>query len=449
MARLFGTDGVRGIANVDLTCELAYRLGQASAAVLASDVHRPTILVGRDTRISGEMLECALVAGICSVGARAVLVEVLPTPAIAYLTRFYEADAGAVISASHNSVEYNGIKFFNKNGCKLPDAIEDRIEELVEEGLPPEMEMPIGARVGRSVRQRNATRRYVDFVKETTGVRLDGLHVVLDCAQGACYEVAPMVFKELGAQVSSYYHEPDGTNINENCGSMHPTRLCELVRELGADVGFAFDGDADRLIAVDERGQVINGDKVLAVLALYQKEKGLLRGNTVVTTVMSNMGLDIAMKKHGIKLEKTKVGDRYVLEKMLAEGHMLGGEQSGHIILLDYNTTGDGLVTAVQVISAMVTAQQPLSRLASVMQTMPQSLYAAKVDDRKKFDFEQNEKVAQMIRQLEEKYQDKGRLVIRASGTEPCVRVMIEGPDQRDLDRDVYTLSKLIEKELA
>ena len=233
--------------------------------------------------------------------------------------------------------------------------------------------MPVGGRVGRPVRQRNATRRYVDFVKETTGVRLDGLHVVLDCAQGASYEVAPMIFRELGAQVSCYYHEPDGTNINENCGSTHPQRLCELVRELGADVGFAFDGDADRLMAVDERGQLINGDKVLAMLALYLKEKGQLRGNTVVATVMSNMGLDIAMKKNGVKVEKTKVGDRYVMEKMLADGFVLGGEQSGHVILLDHNTTGDGLITATQVISAMVKAQQPLSRLSSVMQMMPQT----------------------------------------------------------------------------
>lgn len=449
MARLFGTDGVRGIANVELTCDLAFRLGQASAAVLASDVHRPTILVGRDTRISGEMLESALVAGICSVGARAVLVEVLPTPAIAYLTRYYEADAGVVISASHNTVEYNGIKFFDKNGYKLPDALEDRIEELVTTGLPQGMEMPIGEKVGRPVRQRNATRRYVDFVKETTNLRLDGLHVVLDCAQGASYEVAPMAFRELGAQVSCYYHEPDGTNINDNCGSTHPQRLCELVRELGADVGFAFDGDADRLMAVDERGQLINGDKVLAMLALYWKERGLLRGNTVVATVMSNMGLDIAMKKHGIKLEKTRVGDRYVLERMLEAGHVLGGEQSGHVILLDHNTTGDGLVTAVQLISAMVAAQQPLSRLSSVMQMMPQSQYAAHVDDSKKYDYDKNEKIRQMIVQLEKKYQDQGRLVIRASGTEPCVRVMIEGPDQRELDTDVYALSKLIEKELA
>ena len=437
MARLFGTDGVRGIANTELSCELAFRLGQASAYVLASDVHRPTILVGRDTRLSGEMLESALVAGICSVGARAVLVEVLPTPAIAYLTRFYEADAGAVISASHNTVEYNGIKFFDKNGYKLPDAIEDRIEE-----------MPIGERVGRPVRQRNATRRYVDFVKETTNVRLDGLHVVLDCAQGASYEVAPMVFKELGAKVSCYYHEPDGTNINDNCGSTHPRRLCELVRELGADVGFAFDGDADRLMAVDERGQLINGDQVMAMLALHLKEQGRLRQNTVVATVMSNMGLDIAMKKHGIKIEKTRVGDRYVLEKMLADGYVLGGEQSGHVILLDYNTTGDGLITAVQVISAMVQAQRPLSRLAGVMQMMPQSQYAANVDDKKKYDFDKNEKIKQKIAELELKYKDKGRLVVRASGTEPRVRVMIEGPDQREMDRDVYALSKLIEHEL-
>ena len=448
MARMFGTDGVRGIANRDLTCDLAFKLGQASAYVLASDVHRPTILVGRDTRISGEMLESALVAGICSVGARAVLADVLPTPAIAYLTRYYEADAGTVISASHNTVEYNGIKFFDKNGYKLPDAVEDKIEQIVLSGMPSDYEMPTGGSIGRPVRQRNAARRYVDFVKETTGVRLDGLHVVLDCAQGASYEVAPMVFRELGAQVSCYYHEPDGTNINDHCGSTHPERLCELVRELGADVGFAFDGDADRLMAVDERGRLINGDQVMAMLAVHFKEQGRLRRNTLVATVMSNMGLDIAMKKHGIQIEKTKVGDRYVLEKMLADGCNLGGEQSGHVILLDCNTTGDGLVTAVQVISAMVSAKQPLSRLADVMQMMPQSLYAANVPDSKKHDYASNEKIAGMIAELEDKYRDKGRLVIRASGTEPRVRVMIDGPDQREIERDVFVLSKLIEQEL-
>ena len=449
MARLFGTDGVRGIANTELTCDLAFRLGQASATVLASDVRRPTILIGRDTRISGEMLESALVAGICSMGARAVLTEVLPTPAIAYLTRYYEADAGVVISASHNTVEYNGIKFFDKNGYKLPDVVEDKIEELVQNGLPATLTLPIGEKVGRPVRQRNATRRYIDFIKETTSIRLDGLHIVLDCAQGASYEVAPQVFRELGAQVSCYYHEPDGTNINDNCGSTHPQRLCELVRELGADAGFAFDGDADRVMAVDERGALINGDQVMAMLAIYLKESGHLRDNTLIATVMSNMGLDLAMKKHNIKIEKTKVGDRYVLEKMLADGYVLGGEQSGHVILLDYNTTGDGLLTAVQVISAMVSAQRPLSRLASIMQIMPQSQYAANVNDKKKYGYDQNKTIMDSIAALEEKYKGTGRLVVRASGTEPLVRVMIEGPDQKELDKDVYALSKLIEKELS
>ena len=449
MARMFGTDGVRGIANEELTPLLAMQLGQAGAYVLTKEnEHKPTIMVGCDTRISGDMLANALMAGACSVGANCIYVGVIPTPAVAYLTKKYKVDAGVVISASHNPPEYNGIKFFDKNGYKLPDAIEDRIEEIVTGGMPTDFEMPIGERVGRPVRQRNATRRYVDFVKETTNVRLDGLHVVLDCAQGASYEVAPMVFKELGAKVSCYYHEPDGTNINDNCGSTHPRRLCELVRELGADVGFAFDGDADRLMAVDERGQLINGDQVMAMLALHLKEQGRLRQNTVVATVMSNMGLDIAMKKHGIKIEKTRVGDRYVLEKMLADGYVLGGEQSGHVILLDYNTTGDGLITAVQVISAMVQAQRPLSRLAGVMQMMPQSQYAANVDDKKKYDFDKNEKIKQKIAELELKYKDKGRLVVRASGTEPRVRVMIEGPDQREMDRDVYALSKLIEHEL-
>ena len=449
MARLFGTDGVRGVANKELTCDLAYRLGRASAFVLASDVRRPTILVGRDTRISGEMLESALVAGICSVGARAVLVEVLPTPAIAYLTRYYEADSGVVISASHNSVEYNGIKFFDKNGYKLPDALEDKIEEYVVNGLPEDFEAPIGEWVGRPVRQRNASRRYIDFIKETSSVRFDGLHVVLDCAQGASYEVAPIIFKELGAQVSAYYHEPDGTNINDNCGSTHPRRLCELVRELGADIGFAFDGDADRLIAVDERGRIIDGDQVLAILAVKLKDESRLRNNTIVATIMSNMGLDIAMKKRGINIEKTKVGDRYVLEKMLESNFVLGGEQSGHVILLDYNTTGDGILTAVQLMGTVVSSGQPLSRLATVMKTMPQSLFSAKVSDEKKYQYDKNEKIKAMIKELEDKYANEGRIVIRASGTEPLVRVMIEGKDQREIDKDVYALAKSIEKELS
>ena len=448
MARLFGTDGVRGIANQDLTCELAFKLGQAAACVLASNVHRPTILVGRDTRISGEMLESALVAGICSMGARAVLVDVLPTPAIAYLTRYYQADAGAVISASHNTVEYNGIKFFNSQGYKLPDAIEDEIEEIVKNGLPEGKQLPIGEGVGRPVRQRNAQRRYIDFAKETTGVRLDGLHIVVDCAQGASYEVAPAVLQELGAKVSAYYHEPDGTNINENCGSTHPERLCELVRELGADVGLAFDGDADRLMAVDERGRVVNGDQVMCICANHLKQQGRLRNNTVVTTIMSNMGLELALKKLGIQNVKTKVGDRYVLENMLANNHSLGGEQSGHVIFLDYNTTGDGLITALQLLTVIVESKQSLSRLTRIMEVLPQALYGAHVSDARKYDFDKDETIVAAIAALEKKYEGRGRVLVRASGTEPIVRVMIEGPDQHEMDQDVYDLAKLIERRL-
>jgi phosphoglucosamine mutase len=449
MSRLFGTDGVRGIANTELTCEMAYKLGQASAMVLASDVHRPTILVGRDTRLSGEMLESAMVAGICSVGASVLLVDIMPTPAIAYLTCYYEADAGCVISASHNTVEYNGIKYFDKYGYKLPDALEDRIEGIVREGLPEGYEPPVGAMIGRPVRQYNAARRYIDLVQKSMDVRLDGLHVVLDCANGAAYEVAPAVFRELGAKVSLYYHEPDGTNINDHCGSTHPQRLCELVKEHGADVGFAFDGDADRVIASDERGKMVDGDQMMALLAVYMKEQGKLPSNTLVATVMSNMGLDIAMNMQGINLIKTKVGDRYVLEKMREEDHMLGGEQSGHVIMREYSTTGDGILTALQVLSAMVRAKTTLSSLAGVMQVMPQSLYAANVDDQKKYAFDENPRVKAMIRELEKKYKDIGRLLIRASGTEPLVRVMIEGPDQREIENDVYRMAKLIERELA
>ncbi len=448
MARLFGTDGVRGVANQDLTCDLAFKLGQAGAYVLASNVHRPTILVGRDTRISGEMLEAALVAGICSMGGRAVQVGVLPTPAIAYLTRYYQADAGVVISASHNTVEYNGIKFFNSNGYKLPDAVEDEMEEIIRNGLPKGYQLPIGDQVGRPVFQRNAQRRYIDFAKETTGARFDGLHIVVDCAQGASYQVAPTVLQELGATVSAYYHEPDGTNINDNCGSTHPERLCELVRELGADIGLAFDGDADRLMAVDERGQIINGDQVMCICANHLKQQGRLRGNTLVTTVMSNMGLDLALKELGINNEKTKVGDRYVLENMLQNGYCLGGEQSGHVIFLDHNTTGDGLITALQLLTVMVESKKSLSRLAKIMTMLPQSLYAAHVTDACKYDYDKDEEIVEAIKALDKKYEGRGRLLVRASGTEPLVRVMIEGPDQKEMDQDVYDLAKLIEKKL-
>ena len=399
MARLFGTDGVRGVANSELTCELAFKLGQAGAAVLASNVRRPTILVGRDTRISGEMLESALVAGICSVGGRAVLLGVLPTPGIAYLTRFYEADAGVVLSASHNTVEYNGIKFFDRSGCKLPDAIEDRIEEIIQ-GQASLPELPTGVSVGRPIKQVNAQRQYIEFLKGTTNVRFDGLNVVLDCAHGASSSVAPRALRELGAQVNAYYHEPDGTNINEYCGSTHPKRLQELVSELGADVGLAFDGDADRLIAVDDRGQIVDGDKIMAICALHLKKKGRLAKNTLVGTIMSNMGLDIAMKENKIELVKTRVGDRYVLEEMLANGYNLGGEQSGHVIFLDHNTTGDGIITAIQLLTVMTETKQSLSQLAKVMHVLPQSQLGAKVPDSRKEEYKEDAEVQAAIARL-------------------------------------------------
>lgn len=447
LGRLFGTDGVRGIANQELTCELAFRLGQAGAAVLASNVRRPTILIGRDTRISGKMLEAAFMAGVCSVGARAMLVGVLPTPGIAYLTRFYEADAGVVISASHNTVEYNGIKFFDRNGCKLPDALEDRIEEIIRGDLPLPIELPTGVSVGRIIRNAgNAQRQYIEFLKSTTQVRFDGLRVVLDCAHGAASTVAPIALQEMGADVSSYYHEPDGTNINEYCGSTYPKRLQDLVSELGADIGLAFDGDADRLIAVDRRGQIVDGDKVMAICAVHLKKQNRLAKNTLVSTVMSNMGLDIAMKKQGIQIVKTRVGDRYVLENMLENGFNLGGEQSGHIIFSDYNTTGDGIVTAIQLITTMVESKQALSQLASVMQVLPQALVGAKVPDARRDACLAHTDVQAEIKRLEKKYEGSGRLLIRPSGTEPVIRVMIEGPDQQEIDQDVYALSTLIEK---
>ncbi len=447
MARLFGTDGVRGIANQDLTCELAFQLGQAGARVLASSVHRPTILIGRDTRISGEMLEAALVAGICSQGARAVLLGVLPTPGIAYLTRMYEADAGVVISASHNTVEYNGIKFFDGNGHKLPDAVEDEIEQMIKTGINGTIK-PIGKAVGRPVRQINAARQYIDFLKQTAACRLDGLNIVLDCAHGAASQVAPQVFEELGAHVSAFYHEPDGTNINENCGSTDPSRLQELVCELGADAGLAFDGDADRLIAVDERGQLIDGDRVMAICAIQMKKEGRLAKNTLVATVMSNMGLELSMKENGITLVRTKVGDRYVLEKMLQDHLSLGGEQSGHVIFMDHNTTGDGIVTAIQLMCIVAQQKQSFSRIARVMHPLPQATVNARVSEQKKEAVSQDAEIKERIDQLEAKYKNRGRSLVRVSGTEPLVRVMVEGPDQREIERDAYELAQFIEGKL-
>ena len=383
MSRMFGTDGVRGIANTELTAELAYSLGRAGAFVLTEGTHKPKILVAKDTRISGDMLEAALVAGILSVGAEAVILGVVPTPAVAHLTREYNADAGVMISASHNPVEYNGIKFFDGRGYKLSDELEDQIQAVIEsnfEGVP----SPVGGAVGRSYTEETALREYIDYAMSTIKTDLKGLRVALDCANGAAYKAAVKAFRALGARVYVINDNPDGNNINENCGSTHMEELMDYVVRKNCDIGFAFDGDADRCLAVDEKGNMINGDFLLTICAKALKESGRLKDDTLVVTVMSNLGLDIAAKREGINLVKTKVGDRYVLEEMLKENYILGGEQSGHIIFLHHNTTGDGLVTALQIAAILKESGKTFSELAGVMKELPQVLVNAKVPNEKK-----------------------------------------------------------------
>ncbi len=443
MARLFGTDGVRGIANSELTPELAFKLGKAGASVLASEIHTPKILIGRDTRISGNMLEAALIAGIMSVGADALVAGVIPTPAVAFLTRYYNADAGVMISASHNSVEFNGIKFFDKNGFKLPDAVEDKIEALIASG---DMPCPIGTEIGRRISLKGARRDYMDFLMSTVDVRFDGIKVVLDCANGASSEIAPELFEALGAEVYPYYFMPDGTDINKNCGSTHPERICEFVNETNADIGLAFDGDADRLIACDERGVELDGDHVIAVCSQMLKSEGRLKQNTVVGTVMSNMGLDIFAAKNGITVEKTGVGDRYVLERMLEKGYCIGGEKSGHVIFLDYNSTGDGMLTALQLLRAKVLSGKEMSELASIMHNLPQVLVNIKVDNSKKELYKTDESILAQISKANDALTGRGRTLIRASGTEPLIRVMLEGDNVEEINTFAIKIAKQIEK---
>ena len=449
MGKLFGTDGVRGLANARLDGMLAFKLGQAGAHVLTREKHRPRILIGRDTRLSGDMLEAAIVAGICSVGAEAVVAGVLPTPAVAYLTRHYGADAGVVISASHNPMEDNGIKFFDHKGYKLPDEMEERVEKIILEGSEA-LPTPVGIEVGRRVRARDVTRDYIDFLASTVnGKRLDGLKVVVDCANGAAFEVAPKVLTKLGTQLTVIHDDPDGININLHCGSTHPERLQSYVLETGADIGIAFDGDADRLILVDEHGKIVDGDHIMAICGISLNAREILNKKTVVTTVMSNLGLDLALKKAGCNIVKTKVGDRYVLEEMLSQGYNLGGEQSGHVIFLDYNTTGDGILTALQVMKIMKESNKSLSKLSSVMTKFPQVLANARVKEDKKSALSDDPVIQQEIKNIESKFMGNGRVLIRASGTEPLIRVMIEGQDQPTIERSAYQLARLIEERLG
>lgn len=443
MGRMFGTDGVRGVANTELTAELAYNLGRAGAYVLTEGAHKPKILVAKDTRISGDMLEAALVAGILSVGAEAVVLGVIPTPAVAHLTREYGADAGVMISASHNPVEYNGIKFFNNKGYKLSDELEDEIQRTIEngfEGVP----SPTGVSLGRERVEVAALDDYIEFAKNTISSNLEGVKIALDCANGAAHKAAVKAFRDLGAEVYVINDNPDGTNINENCGSTHPEELMEYVVKKGCQMGFAFDGDADRCLAVDEKGNLINGDFILALCANHLKELGRLKDDTLVVTVMSNLGLDIACKGVGINLSKTKVGDRYVLEEMLDKGYVLGGEQSGHIIFLECNTTGDGLVTALQVASIVRRSNKTLSELCSIMKELPQVLVNAKVPNDKKDIYLKDAEIVAEIERMEKLMDGKGRVLIRPSGTEPLVRVMLEGENQEEIDKLAHNLADMI-----
>ncbi len=445
MARLFGTDGVRGVANEELTPQLAMQLGQAGAYVLTKEnAHKPTIMVGCDTRISGDMLANALMAGACSVGANAVYVGVVPTPAVAYLTKKYKVDAGVVISASHNPVEFNGIKFFDGNGYKLPDALEDEIEALIKSDMNG-IKFPTGSGVGKIKYRTDAREEYINHAIQSVPIDLSGMKIVVDCAEGASFYTSVEALKELGAEVVAIHNNPDGTNINANCGSTHMEELQARVVYEKAQVGLAFDGDADRLLAVDENGKQVDGDQIMAIVGNHMKAQGKLKGDTIVATVMSNLGFFIMGEKNEIKIEQTKVGDRYVLERMKEINASLGGEQSGHVIFLDENTTGDGLLSALHLLQVMVETNKPLSELSKIMEVLPQALVNAKVPNHKKEKYMDYPEIASAIEKLTEKFAGEGRVLIRPSGTEPKVRVMIEGKNQKLIEEEAVKLANLIQ----
>lgn len=444
MTRLFGTDGVRGIANADLNPELAFRLGEAVGHFLG-DKGRGRIVVGRDTRRSGDMLEAAMVAGLCSGGADALVAGIVPTPAVAYLTRELGADGGVVISASHNPAPYNGIKLFSRDGFKLPDELEDEIEEFIVSER--DWERPTGAGVGRTIKLDDAVARYVAHAVDAIDHDLTGVTIAVDCGHGAASVATPRALKELGATVISMNCEWDGMDINDGCGSTDLGPLTELVKSHQVDFGIAHDGDADRVLAVDGNGEEVDGDLIMAICALQMKERGTLTGNTVVSTVMCNLGFEVAMREHGINVIKTRVGDRYVLEQMRSSGAVLGGEQSGHVIFLEHNTTGDGLVTALQLASAVKRSASPLTRLRTVMKRYPQVLVNVEVKD--KGLLSASAAVAAAVRDAEETLGESGRVLVRASGTEPLVRVMAEAADGEAAAAVVERLVEVVRTELG
>ena len=448
MRKLFGTDGIRGLANVHpMTTDVAMNLGRAVAYVFKNEKNRnPRVLIGKDTRLSCYMLENALAAGICSMGVDVLLVGPMPTPAIAFLTTSMRADAGVVISASHNPFQDNGIKLFSHDGFKLPDRVEARIEELLDSTIL-QKTMPTGQEVGKAYRIDDAQGRYIVFAKHTfpKELTLDGLKIVLDCANGATYKVAPAVFEELGAEVIKIGVEPNGTNINEKCGALYPELMQEIVRTTGADMGIALDGDGDRVIVVDEKGNVVDGDHIMAICAKDMIENKKLNYNTVVATVMSNMGLEKALKDLGGRLVRTQVGDRYVVETMRDKGYNFGGEQSGHLVFMDHITTGDGILAALQLLAVMQRTKRPLSELASIMETFPQILINVKL--KKRTPLEEIEGLEELQSKLADKLDSRGRILIRPSGTEPVIRVMVEGEDKDEIDTIAQELASHIEKQ--
>ena len=446
MGRLFGTDGVRGIANKELTPELAFNLGKAGTFVLSRESKRPTIIIGKDTRVSGDMLENALTAGILAVGGNVIKAGVIPTPAVAFLTRYYKADAGIVISASHNTFEYNGIKFFNSEGFKLDDLIEEKIEDIIISSIDVNSHIT-GDLIGKCLEaEESAAELYAEHLIQTADFRLDGKKVVLDCANGASYQVARRVYERLGAEVVTIGDSPNGVNINDGCGSTHPEKLQERVVKEGAFMGLAFDGDADRLIVSDEKGRVIDGDKTIAICAKMLKSEGRLAGNKVTATVMSNIGFHKAMEAEGISVDVTGVGDRYVLESMLETGCVIGGEQSGHIIFLEHTTTGDGILSSLQFVKAVLASGRPASELADEITIYPQVLVNARINNDYKKTYAKDTEVAEAIRLAEEKMAGSGRVLIRPSGTEPLVRVMLEGSDTEQIKELAEELAALIER---
>ena len=449
MRKLFGTDGIRGIANAEpLTAEMTVRLGRAAAYFFKkkkNKIGHHRIVIGKDTRLSGYMFEGALTAGICSMGVDVLMVGPMPTPAIAFLTRSFRADAGVVISASHNPFEDNGIKFFSEDGFKLPDDYEMEIERLIYSGEIDNVR-PTGEGLGKAFRIDDAEGRYIEFVKNSIpkGLDFEGIKVVVDCANGAAYKITPTVLRELGADIITIGDKPDGVNINLNCGSMHTETVQRLVKEHNAHIGLAHDGDADRLIMVDEKGEVVDGDKLLAMCAIEFKRSGMLSHDTLVATVMSNFGLDIAMKDAGIRVVRTQVGDRYVMEEMIKNNYNLGGEQSGHVIFLDYNTTGDGLITALQVLTLMQKSGKSLSELASCMKTFPQKLVNIKVREKKPLDTLHD--FNKVIRESEKRLEGRGRIVVRYSGTETLLRIMVEGETHEEIIQVIDTVSDAVNK---